>query len=114
MKDEMLRLRTIKEHASKRVISLEKEAKLKEEKYEGLQKAYQLKIEKLHATTTQAYEKYELVNKRNDALEEKFGKAQEGIKVMQAYIDEYRSKIEDLEDVIRSLENDIIELKSKD
>ena len=111
MKKEMLRLRTIKEHASKRVISLEKEARAKEEKYEGLQKAYQLKIEKLHAATTQAYEKFDLVGKRNDALEEKFGKAQETIKVMQTYIDEYRSKIEDLEDVIKSLEDDIIELK---
>jgi len=113
MKKEMLRLRTIKEHANKRVIALEKEAKSKEEKYEGLQKAYQLKIEKLHSATTQAYEKFDVVGKRNDALEEKFAKAQEGIAVMQGYIDEYRSKIEDLEDVIRSLEGDIIELKGE-
>jgi len=113
MKKEVLRLRTLKEHASKRVISLEKDAKAKEDKYEGLQKAYQLKIEKLHATTKQAYEKFELVGKRNEALEEKFGKAQESIAVMQGYIDDYRSKIEDLEDVIRSLEGDIIELKGE-
>ncbi|NQY93868.1 MAG: PAS domain S-box protein, partial [Campylobacteraceae bacterium] len=91
IKKEMLRLRTIKEHASKRVISLEKEARDKEEKYEGLQKAYKLKMEKLHTATTQAYEKFDVVGKRNDALVEKFGKAQETISVMQTYIDEYRS-----------------------
>jgi len=111
MKQEMLRLRALKEQASRRVITLEKDARAKEEKQEGLQKAYQLKMEKLHATTTQAYEKFDLVTKRNSALEEKFAKAQEGIKVMQGYVDEYRTKIEDLEDVIKSLETDIIELK---
>jgi len=111
MKQEMLRLRALKEQASRRVITLEKDARAKEERQEGLQKAYQLKMEKLHATTTQAYEKFDLVSKRNAALEEKFAKAQEGIKVMQGYVDEYRTKIEDLEDVIKSLETDIIELK---
>ena len=109
--DELHRLRTVKEHASRKVISLEKEAKAKDEKLQKLQGAYQEKIEKLYATTKTAYEQYEVVKKKNDGFNERYRKAQEAIKQMQSHIDEYRKKIGNLEDVIKSLETDIVELK---
>ena len=110
---ELLRLRTAKEHASKKVIKLEKEDREKSEKWEGLQKGYQTKVEKLHATTKTAYEQYEVVKKKNDAYNEKFRQTQENVKLMQGHIEGYRKKISDLEDVIKSLEQDKVELKEE-
>ena len=111
LKEELLRLRTSKEHASRRVIGLEKEAKEREERSEKIQDAYKEKVEKLHLTTKVAYEQYEVVKKKNDGFNVKYKKAQDNVKQMQGYVDEYRKKIEDLKDVIKSLENDIVELK---
>lgn len=111
MEAEIIRVRQLKEQASKRVISLESEYRNKDTRFENMQKAYQSKIEKLYAATKQAYEQHAIIKKKNSLLEEKFVKAQEGIKMFQAYIDEYRKKIANLEDVINSLEKDIQELK---
>jgi len=112
MQEEVNRMRMLKEQATKRVLSLEKELREKSEWADNLQKSYQSKIEKLHSTTKTAYEKYDLLQKKNDAFEGRYAKSQEGIKTLQAYVDEYRTKISNLEDVIKSLEFDKIKLQA--
>lgn len=111
IEQELYRLRSAKEHATKKVSALEKEIREKQIKTDNMQKAYQEKSEKLFEVAKIAYDKYEVVKKQNDEFEEKFQKAQEGIQTYQSYVDEYRKKIKNLEDVIKSLEKDIKELK---
>lgn len=89
-----------------RILTLEKNLKAALEKNDELQKSYQVRIEKLHSTAVVAAEEYQKIKKRDDILTEKFEKAQEGIKVLQGYIDEYRKKIHDLEDVIAAYEKE--------
>lgn len=112
MKSEVTRMRVLKEQAAKRVLTLEKDIREKSEWTDNLQKSYQSKIEKLHATTKTAYEKYDLIKKKNDAFEARYSKSQEGVKTLQGYVDEYRIKISNLEDVIKSLEFDKIKLQA--
>lgn len=107
VQEELHRLRTLKEHASRKVISLEKEAREATTRSEKIQDAYKEKVDKLLATTKTAYEQYEVVKKKNDGFESKFGKTQVNIKKMEKAIETYRKKIKNLDDVIRSLEADI-------
>lgn len=111
VQEELHRLRTEKVHASRKVISLEKEAKEKEERSEKIQDAYKEKVDKLLATTKTAYEQYEVVKKKNDGFEAKYKKSQDNIKKFETHIEDYRKKIRNLQDVIKSLEGDIKELK---
>ena len=69
-----------------------------------LQMGYQKRIEKLHQTSVIAVEQYQKFKKQNITMSDKLEKSQEGIKVFQGYIDEYRHKIKDLEDVIAAYE----------
>jgi len=87
-----------------RVLSLEKKLKESTDKNEDLQKAYQQRVEKLHSTAISAAEEYQKIKKKNDIITDKITKSQEAIKTLQGYIDEYRQKIKDLEDVIAAFE----------
>lgn len=53
------------------------------------------------------------LNNKIKSMDKKFDTAQENISTLQGYIDEYRKKIDDLQDVINSNEKDIMVLKSK-
>ena len=53
------------------------------------------------------------LNNKIKSMDKKFDNAQENISTLQGYIDEYRKKIDDLQDVINSNEKDIMVLKSK-
>jgi PAS domain S-box-containing protein len=87
-----------------RVLSLEKKLKESMDKSEEMQKAYQARIEKLHEATTISVEQYHKFKKKNEIITEKLAKSQEAIVTMQGYVDEYRQKIKDLEDVIAAFE----------
>ncbi|WP_320033974.1 response regulator [Halarcobacter sp.] len=89
-----------------RVLGLEKNLKNALDKNDELQKAYQTRIEKLHSTAITAAEEYQKIKKRDDIITEKLQKSQEAIKTLQGYIDEYRKKISDLEDVIAAYEKE--------
>lgn len=63
----------------------------------------------LRQTRQENYEtlkKNEKLEKLNESLNEKLVKAQESVQIFQGYIDEYRKKIDNLNDVISSLERD--------
>lgn len=55
--------------------------------------------------------KNEKLEKSNEVLVEKLEKAQESISIFQGYIDDYRKKIDDLNDVIGANEKELKELK---
>ncbi|XPV70281.1 MAG: response regulator [Halarcobacter sp.] len=87
-----------------RVLSLEKKLKESLDKNEELQKSYQKRIEKLNEATTVSIEQYHKYKKKNEVITDKLAKSQEAIITLQGYIDEYRAKIHDLEDVIAAFE----------
>lgn len=87
-----------------RIISLEKKLKEALDRNDELQTGYQARSEKLHKAAVVAVENYQKIKKKSDILTEKYTKAQEGIVTFQGYVDEYRSKIKDLEDVINAYE----------
>jgi len=89
-----------------RVLGLEKNLKNALDKNDDLQKGYQTRIEKLHSTAITAAEEYQKIKKRDGIITEKLQKSQEAIKTLQSYIDEYRKKISDLEDVIAAYEKE--------
>ncbi|WP_321315578.1 response regulator [Halarcobacter sp.] len=89
-----------------RVLGLEKNLKNALDKNDDLQKGYQTRIEKLHSTAITAAEEYQKIKKRDGIITEKLQKSQEAIKTLQGYIDEYRKKISDLEDVIATYEKE--------
>lgn len=89
-----------------RILFLENKLKDAVDKNENMVKNYQEKVEKLHTTAIKAAEEYQRIKKRDDIITEKLEKSQEAIKTLQGYIDEYRKKISNLEDVIASYEKD--------
>ncbi|WP_044414901.1 response regulator [Halarcobacter anaerophilus] len=89
-----------------RILFLENQLKDAVDKNENMVKNYQEKVEKLHTTAIKAAEEYQRIKKRDDIITEKLEKSQEAIKTLQGYIDEYRKKISNLEDVIASYEKD--------
>ncbi len=89
-----------------RILNLEHKLKDSENNAEKAHDDFLEKISKLRTTTRISYEKYEKFKKLNESLKEKLLKAQESIKVYQEYIDEYRHKIDDLNDVIKFYEDD--------
>lgn len=87
-----------------RILSLERKYKESNDKLENMQKAYQEKVEKLHKTAVISLEKYNSFKKKNTLIAEKLEKSQEAIKTLQGYIDEYRKRITNLEDLLAAYE----------
>lgn len=105
--NEQIKILRIKNSDDKgRVLFLERKLKESLDKNDELQIAYQKRIEKLHKTAIVAVEQYKALKKKNSFMSEKIEKSQEGIVTLQAYIDEYRKKIENLEDVIATFEKE--------
>ncbi len=61
-------------------------------------------MEKLHQTAVISVEQYQKYKKKNSIINDKLEKSQEGIKTLQEYIDDYRHKIKDLEDLLEAYE----------
>ena len=89
-----------------RILSLEKKLKEALDKNDDLQQGYQKRIEKLHKTAVVAVEQYQILKKKNSIISEKIEKSQDGIKTLQGYIDEYRVKIKNLEEIIAVFEKE--------
>jgi PAS domain S-box-containing protein len=87
-----------------RILSLERELKEATSKVEEIQIGYQGRIRKLHDTAKIAVEQYQKFKKQNIMMSDKLEKSQEGIINLQVYIDEYRAKIKNLNDLIESYE----------
>jgi len=108
LNDQVKSLRVKNADNKGRILFLENKLKDSVEKNENKVKIYQEKVEKLHSTAVRAAEEYQRIKKRDDIITEKLEKSQEAIKTLQKYIDEYRKKIDNLEDVIASYEKDKI------
>lgn len=111
LEDDLGKNKGIRRQQSQHISSLETTLKKIQDKEESVDIILK---EKLRDTLTEKYEiqkHNEQLTKRNDSLNEKVEKAQEGVKIFQGYIDEYRKKIENLQDVIEANEKELKELK---
>lgn len=97
-------LRTKHSDDKGRILSLEHKLKTALDKNDELQIGYQKRIEKLHQTAVVSVEQYQKFKKKNIIISEKLERSQEGIKTLQEYIDGYRHKIKDLEDLLEAYE----------
>mgnify|MGYP000444473991 CR=1 FL=1 len=106
LEQENKKLKSTKRHDASKITSLEKEMKEKNNLIDGNNKSNKLladEVEKEHLK----------LNKENDhyknsvtTLTKKLQHTQDNIVTLQGYIDEYRKKIEDLHDVIKSYETE--------
>jgi chromosome segregation ATPase len=111
MDEELKRLRIRREQDKKQIAFLEKEYKTYMENTDSEKKIFQERLEKVLIAGRKSYEKSVLYKKKYDALAIKIKRSQDGIKTLQGYVDEYRAKIDDLQDVIKVHERTIEELK---
>ena len=113
LNDQIKTLRTRSSDDKGRILSLERKLKEAVTKSEKLQVGYQSRMETLHQTAVSAVGEYEKIKKKDIFLFTKFEESQKGIKNLQGYIDEYRKKIEDLEDVLSAYEKQFGPLTAK-
>lgn len=106
LENELQRLRAQRKQDVQNISCLEDELKAKKNNYEEFKSKSKKMILNLSTERVEVLEKLEHYKKSNASLEQKLLKAQESVVVFQGYIDEYRKKIEDLNDVIDSYEKD--------
>ena len=106
LNEQIKTLRSKNSEEKGRMLSLEKKLKDALDKNDELQISYQKRMEKLHKTAVVAAEQYQIIKKKSILTNERIEKSQEGIKTLQVYIDEYREKIKNLEDVIEAYEKE--------
>jgi chromosome segregation ATPase len=82
------------------------------ENTETEKKIFQERLEKVLSAGRKSYEKSTFLKKKCDVLTIKMKRSQEGIKVLQGYVDDYRKTIENLQDVIKAHERTINDLKN--
>lgn len=97
-------LRTKNSDDKGRILLLEDKLKEAIDKTEELQIGYQGRLEKLHHTAKVSVEEYNKFKKKNIIMSGKLLKSQEAIMTLQGYVDEYRKKIQDLNDLIEAYE----------
>lgn len=90
-----------------RLLNLEHKLKDANHKIDTMQGEYQDKVDQLHELSHNAIEKHDVIKQKNMILENKLEKAQDSIKIMQRYIDDYRNKIDDLTDIVNNYEEQI-------
>lgn len=112
LNEQIKSLRTKNNDHKGRIISLENKLKEALDKNDDLQQGYQERIEKLHKTAVVASEQYHSFKKKYDIIAEKYKKAQEGIITFQGYIDDYRHRIKELEDLIQAYEKQFGQLSA--
>jgi peptidoglycan hydrolase CwlO-like protein len=81
-------------------------------RFDNMQIAYQGKISGMNSTIQTLAKKFEDLLKKSKSTSEKLEKSQTSITILQSYIDDYRKKIADLEDVITSYEKELKDSKS--
>lgn len=106
LENELHRLRHQRKQDVQNISCLEDELKFKKSHYDEFKNKSKKMILNLSTERVKILERLEQYKKSNNALEIKLHKAQEGVVVFQGYIDEYRKKIEDLNDVINSYEKE--------
>lgn len=111
MDEELKRLRIRRETDKKQIAFLEKEHKDFMETTEAEKKIFQERLEKVLTAGRKSYEKSTFLKKKCDALTIKIKRSQDGIKVLQEYVDDYRKTIDNLQDVIKAHERTIEDLK---
>ena len=109
--EELKRLRIIRERDKKQIAFLEKEYKEYMENTDTEKKIFQERLEKVLIAGRKSYEKSTFLKKKCDALTIKIKRSQDGIVTLQGYVEEYRSTIDNLQDVIKAHERTIEELK---
>lgn len=109
---ELKRLRIRRETDKKQLAFLEKEYKEYIDTTDKEKKIFQEKMEKALNVGRSSYEKAIFLKKKSDSYAIKLKKSQDGIKTLQAYVDEYREKIKNLQDVIAAHEKTIEELRT--
>lgn len=109
--EELKRLRIIRERDKKQIAFLEKEYKEFMENTDTEKKIFQERLEKVLIAGRKSYEKSTFLKKKCDALTIKIKRSQDGIVTLQGYVEEYRSTIDNLQDVIKAHEKTIEELK---
>ena len=105
--NEIKRLRQKHTDDNSRILTLEAKLKDANMKLENMQAGYQDRIDNLHHSSKYATSQFDSFKKKNMILENKLETAQETIQTMQKYIDGYRHKIEDLENIIAEYEEEI-------
>ncbi|WP_419764748.1 MAG: response regulator [Arcobacter sp.] len=109
---EIKRLRNKNIDNNSRVITSEKKLQETMTRFDNMQIAYQGKITGMNSTIQTLAKKFEDLLKKSKSTSEKLDKSQTSITILQSYIDDYRKKIADLEDVITSYEKELSESKS--
>lgn len=89
-----------------RIISLEKKLEITTKTLDNNKTEFLDKIRKMREASSYVYENYKKFKQVNDGFVDKINKAHETVDKYQKHIDEYRTKIKNLEDVIASYEAD--------
>lgn len=110
--EEIKRLRNKNIDNNSRVFTSEKKLKDTMTRFDNMQIAYQEKISGMNITIQTLAKKFEDLVKKTKLTVDKLNKSQDSIAILQGYIDDYRKKIADLEDVIASYEKELQELKA--
>lgn len=113
MDAEIKRLREKNIDNNSRVFTSEKKLQETLTRFDKMQIAYQEKISGLNTTIQTLAKRFEDLIKKSKLCSEKLEKSQTSIVILQGYIEDYRKKIADLEDVIESYEKELKEAKSK-
>lgn len=111
MDEELRRLRVLRETDKKQIAFLEKQYREFIETTDTEKKIFQERLEKVLTAGRKSYEKSTFLKKKCDVLTAKIKRSQDGIKVLQEYVDDYRKTIDDLQDVIKTHERTIENLK---
>jgi len=106
LENELLRLRVQRKKDVHNIGYLEEELKNKKQYISEFGTKSKIMIQNLSNERIELLEQVEQDKKSQKLLENKLEKAQESVVVFQGYIDEYRKKIDDLNDVIASYEKD--------
>ncbi|PLY11433.1 MAG: hypothetical protein C0626_02395 [Arcobacter sp.] len=109
---EIKRLRNKNIDNNSRVVTSEKKLQETMTRFDNMQIAYQGKITGMNSTIQTLAKRFEDLLKKSKSTSEKLEKSQTSITILQGYIDDYRKKIADLEDVITSYEKELSQSKS--
>lgn len=112
LEEELKRQRIKADQSKKQLAFLEKEYKEYIDTTDKEKKIFQEKMEKALTTGRKSYEQAVFLKKKSDAQAIKLKKSQDGITTLQAYVDEYRNKIANLQEVIEVHEKTIEELRN--
>ena len=113
LEDSLNKTKVTKKQLASRVQYLEDTIKKITEKDKSSDTQLKQQLRESRQENYETHKKNEKLEKLNEVLSEKLVKAQESIQVFQGYIDDYRKKIDDLNDVIESNEKEISQLKPK-